>query len=273
MRLKTHRIEYRCNQTFTLYPLGDVHLGSANCDVHAFDQTLAEIRDDPHALWVGMGDMVESIAANDKRWTAGGIDENIVNLASQDRIGDVYVAKLAAKLKPIADKLVVYGDGNHEWAFDKHYYTNLSVRVLDAIGRSDAYGEWESLTRLEFSDGGHRHPLVIFASHGWQAGRMDGAKMNEVSRIMSYVDADIYLQGHSHSKFAVAKTRIEANQPWTKLVARKVYVAHTGSYLRTLQQNVVGYAERFGYPPTSIGGVKFLIKPHPNTGLDIEAVT
>lgn len=274
MRLQIRRVAYKAGDVFTIYPLGDVHFGSVNCDVQAFDDVVAEIRENPNALWVGMGDMVESIAPNDKRWHAGGVDEKVVNLASQDRIGDVYVEKLAWKLRGIADKCICYGDGNHEAAFNKHYYTNLSVRVLEEIGRPDAYTEWACLTRLSFEGKqGDRHTVRLFSSHGWQGGRMDGAKVNEVRRLMAYVDADIYLQGHSHSKFVVPQTRLDANQSWTKLVAKKVYVAHTGSFLRTLQHGSVGYAERAGYPPTTLGTVKFTLRPSHRKAPVIEAVT
>lgn len=272
MRLLTRRIDYTPGQTFTLYPIGDVHLGSANCDKNLFDATIKAVRDDPDAMWIGLGDMVESIAPNDKRWNAGGVDEAIVNLASQDRIGDVYVDKLADKLAPIADKLLVYSDGNHEASFAKHYYTNLSVRVLDAIGRSDAYSEWATLTRLAFECGTHRTRIRVFSHHGWQGGRMDGAKVNESRRLMAYVEADLYLTGHSHSKFVVPNTRLTVNPSWTHWDAETCYVAHCGSYLRTLQLGHVGYAERAGYPPTTLGGVRFRLRPQVRGGVEVEAV-
>lgn len=273
MRLLTKRIAYEYGQTFTLHPIGDVHLGSASCDVQAFDDEIADVRRNPNALWIGMGDLVESIAPNDKRWHAGGVDEKIVNLASQDRIGDVYVEKLAAKLRPIADKLVCYGSGNHESAFLKHYYTDISQRVLHEIGRSDAYVPWACLTRLYF-EGPHNEcfSLRVFSQHGWQGGRLDGAKVNESRRLLAYIAADIYLTGHSHSKFVIPQTRLDANRSWTKLVARKVYVAHTGSFLRTLQHDTVGYAERAGYPPTTLGTVRFTLRPT-KRGIEIEAMT
>ena len=101
---------------------------------------------------------------------------------------------------------------------------------------------------------------------------MDGAKVNEVRRLMAYVDADIYLQGHSHSKFVIPQTRLSVNPSWTKITAQKVYVAHTGSFLRTLQHDAVGYAECAGYPPTTLGTVKFLL--HPIDGdVKVQAVT
>lgn len=272
MRLNTVRISYDAGQTFTLYPIGDVHFGSANCDKGLLDETIRAVRNNPDARWIGMGDMVESIAPNDKRWHAGGVDEAVVNLASQDRIGDVYVEKLADRLAPIADKCIAYGDGNHEASFNAHYYTNLSVRVLDAIGRSDCYTEWACLTRIAFEDdNNHRTAIPIFHQHGWQGGRMDGAKVNESRRLMAYVDADLYLTGHSHSKFIVPNTRLTVNPSWTKLVAKTVYVCHTGSYLRTLQQNKVGYAEKAGYPPTTLGSLRFMLTPG-QAGVRVEAV-
>ncbi len=274
MRAITHRITYVSGQSFHLYPLGDVHFGSANCATDLFDAVIREIRDDPDALWIGMGDMIEAIAPNDKRWQAGGIDEKVVNLASQDRIGDVYVEKMGDKLKPIAAKCVSYASGNHEQVFDTRYYTNLSVRIMQEAGiPSDRYADWAALVRLSFEEGNHRNTLRVFHSHGWQAGRMDGAKVNEVSRLMSYIDADIYLQGHSHARFVIPRSRMMVNQSWTKVTEQKVYVAHTGSFLKTFEQDAAGYAERAGYPPVSLGIVKFFLHPNQNHGVRIEAMT
>lgn len=276
MRALTYRISYECGQRFTIVPLGDVHFGSAACATHEFDSVIARIRSDPDCYWIGMGDMVESIAPNDKRWTAGGVDEKVVNLASQDRIGDVYVAKMGDKLHPIAGKCLAYLRGNHERTFDKHYYTNLSVRIMDAAGiDADRYCPWAVVLRVAFETPYNmRTALRIFASHGWQAGRMDGAKVNEVARLMAYVDADIYLQGHSHARFVIPRTRITVNPSWTKVTDQKVYVAHTGSFLKTLEQSddASTYAEEFGYPPTNLGVIRFHVTPG-REGVAIEAVT
>lgn len=271
MKIRTIRLRSGGGIVYTLWPLGDVHYGNASCDTKLFDETIRAIKEDEHALWLGMGDMVEAIAPNDPRWNAGGVDERVVNLASQDRIGDVYVDKMATKLRPIAEKCIGYGDGNHEVTFNRHYYTNISVRVLEAIGRPDMYNGWACLTRLAFEHtGGARTAVKVFSHHGWQSGRTDGAKVNESRRLMAYVDADIYLTGHSHSKFIVPNTRLDVNPSWTREVARTVYVAHTGSFLRTLEQNQVSYAERAGYPPTTLGPVRFTLRPTARATVHIE---
>lgn len=272
MEINSVRIDHKHGESFTVYPLGDIHFGSANCDTHLFDETILAIRSDPRALVIGLGDMIESIAPNDKRWEAGGVDEKVIDLANQDRIGDVYVEKLANRLRPIADKFIAYGDGNHELTFKKYYYTNLSMRVLEAIGRPEIYTKWACLTRLSFKNENNEGAgLRIFHHHGWQGGRLDGAKVNESRRLMAYVDADIYLTGHSHSKFIVPQTRLATNQSFTKISAQAVYVAHTGSFVRTLQQGHVGYAERAGYPPTTLGTVRFVVTPG-RRGVSIEGI-
>jgi hypothetical protein len=250
--------------------LGDVHFGSANCDVALFDEVIAEIREDPYALWIGMGDMVEAVAPNDKRWQAGGVDDRILSMANQDRIGDVFVEKMADKLRPIADKLLSYGDGNHEETFNTHYYTNLSVRILDAIGRPECYTGWAAGTEVVFNASGSRTALPIWHEHGWQAGRKDGAKVNNLDDLMGYIEGfRIYLYGHSHARLMKVKTKLTVDGSWRKLKAFDCYGAHTGSFLRTRQlaelagdgtlTSASGYAERKGYPTTSLGPIRFLI--------------
>jgi len=263
MRLNTVRIPFKTGESFTLIPVGDVHLGSANCDVGAFKEVLCDARDDPNTRLIFMGDQVEAIAPNDKRWHAGGVDPAIIDLAHQDRIADVYVEKLAELLAPVADKIIAYGDGNHEAAFTKHYYTSISGRVLEAIGRPDAYTGWACLTRIVFDHRTRKRslPVRVFHSHGFQAGRLEGGKVNEVRRLLAYIEADVYCQGHSHSKWVVPQTRLETDVRFTRLVAHEVYTCHTGSFLKTLQQDHVSYAECAGYPPTSTGVVKFVLRP------------
>ena len=51
MRLRTVNVPYKTGDVFSLYPIGDVHLGSVNCDKDLFDATIKRIRDDPKALW------------------------------------------------------------------------------------------------------------------------------------------------------------------------------------------------------------------------------
>ncbi len=274
MRLNTVRLKYKAGQTWTLYPLGDVHAGSRSCDLNLFRHYVKIVRDDPCAIWGGMGDYCEWITKDDPRWDAGEIDEKIVNLASIDRIGDVYVEKIGEMFKPIADKCLWFGFGNHEAQFMRRHATNLAERIMKEAGiPKDRYSGWMGKTRILFEDkSGHRNAVVVYHAHGWQSGRKEGAKLNNMRELPAFTRADIYLHGHSHSRFADAIDWLDENQSFSKPISKRAYVGHTGGFLKTYELNQSGYGEQKCYMPTSLGPPRFLITPHQTLAADIEAI-
>jgi hypothetical protein len=264
----------KLGDTYVLYPLGDIHLGSANCDKTAFFRVVDAIREDPQARWIGMGDYVEWITPKDKRWHAGGIDEQIINLANLDRIGDAYVEVIGAILRPIMGKCWGMGSGNHERTFEAEHHTNLTQRIIQYCGASgELYTGWAAITRVCFEDENqHRSSIRIFHSHGWQAGRLSGAKVNQLDHLMGWIDGcRIYLQGHSHDCVVKKKTKLDTNSSFTKLEAYDSYGAHTGSYLRTYQKGATCYGEEKGYPPVPIGPPTFELTPT-MTGVKVRSI-
>ncbi len=262
MRLRTVREYCPVGTTLTLYPLGDIHLGSSNCDKAALFKTIAAIREDPNARWIGMGDYVEWITPKDKRWAAGGIDEDIINMANLDRIGDAYVEAISTILRPIMDKCWAMGKGNHETRYEQEHHTNLVQRILQACDApGELYTGWAAITRVCFQDEGqHRSTVRIFHSHGWQAGRLSGAKVNQLDHLMGWIDGcRIYLQGHSHDRLVKSKVKLDTNPSFTRQVAYESFGAHCGSYLRTYQDGTSAYGEVGGYPPAPIGPPTFQI--------------
>jgi hypothetical protein len=283
MKLPKRKEQCSLGQTFEFIPLGDIHLGSANCDRRRLDRVIKRIADNPDARWVGMGDLVESIAPDDFRWNPKDIAKDIEKGDQAARISDVYVSRLATVLEPIIDKCWSLNDGNHEDKFNARYYTNLNLRVLQELGQaykdkhgdwqSDLYGEWCAMTRVTFEDKNHhRSSLPIYQQHGWQAGRKKGAKINNLDDLMGYVvGCRIYLVAHSHERLMTTKTMLGVNQHWDDLTHFDSYGAHTGSYLRTYQLNRVGYAEKKGFPPTSLGPIYFNVTPR-QSGVEIEGI-
>ena len=275
----------RCSlgQTFEFIPLGDAHLGSANCDRKRLDKVIKRIADNPDARWVGMGDLVESIAPDDFRWNPRDIDTTVTKLEQSARVSDIYVTKLAEVVEPIIDKCWSINDGNHEDKFNGRYFTNINLRVLQELGKahkdkhgdwqSEMYGGWMSMARVTFEDKNHhRSSLPVYQQHGWQAGRKKGAKINNLDDLMGYVvGCRIYLVAHSHERLMTTKTFLGANQHWNDAAAFDSYGAHTGSYLRTYQLGKVGYAEKKGFPPTSLGPIHFNVTPTIH-GVEIEGV-
>ena len=265
MRLRNVKEIYVPGETYTLYALGDIHLGSSSCDKDALFDTIAEIRKNPNARWIGMGDYMEWISVQDKRWHGGGIDKTIIADPEQlDMLGDIYVDKISTILRPIMHQCWSMGEGNHETAFQKHHPFGLVKMILKACGADeDIYTGWAAITKVQFEDKDkHRTSISIFHSHGWQAGRLSGAKVNQLDHMGGWIDGcRIYLQGHSHDNVVKMKSKLEANNDHTKLRAFNSFGAHTSSFLRTYQQDACNYGEQKGYPPVPIGGLWFELHP------------
>uniref|UniRef100_A0A6M3KCI3 Calcineurin-like phosphoesterase n=1 Tax=viral metagenome TaxID=1070528 RepID=A0A6M3KCI3_9ZZZZ len=271
MRLNKVQETAPLGTTFRFVPLGDFHLGSLSCDEGTLRRTIQDIADDPLARWIGMGDLLESIAPDDKRWNP----KAVLPEAKQEQaaIGDWYVEKLCSILDPIMDKCWGLCDGNHEDAFNKRYFTNINKRVLHEYGLEDLYGEWACATKVQFEDdNNHRRVLKFFQQHGWQAGRKKGAKINSLEDLCGYMEGcHIYLVAHSHERFVVPFTALGFNQQWTDFEVYDCYGAHTGSFLKTYQKDVVCYGEKRGYRPTSLGTVEFKVTTG-QTGVKVRAV-
>jgi hypothetical protein len=273
--MKLNRIceRYSPGDCFTLIPIGDIHLGSANCDRPLLKRTIAEIRDNPNARWIGMGDYAEFITPQDKRWHARGIDRELVDVSDVGRLGDLYVGYLAELFAPIAGKCWAFGAGNHEERFATHNGTDILGRLLERLGRPEIRTDWACFTRVGFEDKHqHRNGWTIFHAHGWQSGRTEGAKVNAGKALIAEHEADIYMHGHSHGRWIHAYARLRPNHKHDDLIAQDIYVTHTGSYLRTCQLNSVSYAERAGYPPTSLGPIRLKFYPAQKDGKRLEAV-
>lgn len=249
----------KVGSTFRFVPIGDAHLGSLSSDVGHLRRTIDDIASDPMARWLGMGDLVESIAPDDKRWNPKAVESDAKD--KQERIGDWYVNKVAEVFAPIMDKCWGMCDGNHEDRFGARYFTNLTLRVLEKFGKESLYGGWACATNVRFEDdNNHRCSLKVFNQHGWQAGRKDGALINSLEDLMGWmVGCDIYLVAHSHKRLMKVGTKLGFNQKWDNFEVYDTYAAHTGSFLKTYQKGVVGYGEKKGYPPTSLGPIEFRI--------------
>jgi len=285
MELRTVIEPCSLGQTFTFIPMGDFHLGSANCDTKALDRWIRRIADDPDARWVGMGDLLESIAPDDPRWNPGDIDDASnyqdtaesrmeITLRRTQYIGDWYVDRLTEILRPIIGKCWSLNDGNHEDKFNAKYFTCLLDRVRRNLGQpADLYAGWASGTRVVFEDKhGHRRPLKVFQQHGYQAGRKDGAKINGLDDLIAFQEGyDIYLVAHSHSRLLKTHTALGTNNEFNDLVDHEVFGGHTASFLRTYQLHRVGYGEKKGYPPVSIKPIRFAVTPR-KSGLEIEGI-
>lgn len=265
-------------ESFNLYPIGDTHIGAAQCDEAALKALVAEVAADPKGYWLGMGDLPDAIGRNvgDKR-----AEESALApwLHGEMRVFEKQRERVIETFKPIASKCLGLLEGNHEHAALHYHGTDMYYAVAEALQREG--GQAESLAlgylgfvRLRFryrtqgaserkDNGGDKsYPYTIVAHHGWGGGRKAGAKALKLEDMCRLYDADIYLMGHVHSEIPLKGVRLAVSTQG-KIQERQWVSVMTGTFLRghDLNSEASTYAEIAGYPPTTIGSPRITIQP------------
>ena len=261
MEINRHQFKYRGKNTlFYVVPIGDIHLGNACCDIEKLKEMVNWIKDNPNVYWIGMGDYIDCINYTDKRF-----DPNTVSKEYRDNLSNaipLQIRDVITILSPIADRCLGLHRGNHEETIRLRYMYDVMYKMWE---------EWKvplledsAITRLVFRyDYGklpHSSHFDIFSTHGSSGGRKGGAKINRLEDMIGFIDADIYLMGHSHIKVTETKSVLYADTQMN-LKNRKRILAVTGCFLHGYQQGVSSYIEKWGYPPTDTGVIKISINP------------
>lgn len=258
--------------TFNLYLIGDMHLGAEACDEALLTKTIEEIRADPTAYVIIMGDVVDGIGitGSDKRsdsrtlakWARAALAEDAdIFLAERDRAVRV--------LSPIAGKIIAWLAGNHETAIEKHrgfnVYWDMVSRVCDYAGRNpaDVALGYEGFIRLSFNRlKPNSKPaiwtMIIYAHHGFGGGKLPGSHANNMFHLMGTYAADLHAMGHTHTMVSVPRQIVEAGRGGQQATQYTRWGVVTGSFLKAhLEPSKSGkprnsYAQEKGLSPLPI---------------------
>lgn len=248
---------------WTLYPLGDIHLGNRACDEKRLKAIVAAIAADDRALWLGMGDMADFIGRSDTRFDV----DALAPWLTVAHLGDIAAAqrdRLLDILGPIAPKCLGMIEGNHERAIKKYYERDIYRELVSGIKERGgfpadhdlAFGYSGWLT-LHFYRSTTRHRatvLRVYLHHGYVGGKLAGAKALNMQRVLWIHECDLAIMGHSHN----TATQIEAVR---RLRGNKEVQDHRiGMYSGTFM-NGARYAEVKGYFPTPLTQPVALLRP------------
>lgn len=268
MELARRRIKAPANGgPLHLFPLGDIHLGAAACDIEHFRRTVQTIKADPNGVWLGLGDYGDLILPSDPRWAMSGLDWKRLGFANGrptvSNLAAEYRDMIARELDPIADKCIGLLYGNHEHAFSRFYFIDIARYLADRF-KVPMLG-YTALVRLEIliQRGPKAHhetwPITIFAEHGATGGGTDGNAINFLQKRGLEFDADVYLKGHVH-KIGITQ-RTELLWGSKEMATRDRIFMLTGTYLKGYSQFEVTYGERKGYAPSELGGGVVILDP------------
>lgn len=259
----TRQVSYNYGDVIKIPVFSDAHLGSRWCDEKALRRDVEAVANDPHVKMVLLlGDQTDSIVCSDKRYRPS------THVApGRDDVVDYEVDRAVDVFSPLRGKLAICA-GNHEDVILKRFGTDPTQRICEKLEAE--YLGFSFIMKLSMQEGnGNKRgrSVIIHGHHGHGGGsRTAGGNITKFDRDRAHFEADIYLRGHVHQRYAVRQTVIAHGGQ--KLLAKPQILAICGTYLRTLSNNTTPtYSEVKGFPPTEIGGVTICLQPdwgHPD---------
>lgn len=259
MQVVEYNIRHGKGDIVSLYPLGDMHAGTIHCVENDLRRKVKEIKEDPFAYWVGMGDAAEFITPSDPRWEPSG--KSICSWVEQDNIAECQTEWIVDLLNPIRDKCIFALYGNHEEAIRKHNHNNVHQNICKRLNIVN--GGWSCFLHLNFQRTRTSSKQIkgVF-THGSGGAVTRGAKLQKLERFMGDFIADIFAYAHMHDILQSVSPRLTTNKNMKLINVKRIGVV-TGSWFRTYTQGIhASYGEMKMYPPTTLGCPVFRIKPH-----------
>ena len=226
------------NEDITLWLIGDVHIGAAECDEKRFKRDIETIAADPNARVILLGDLINNAVKN----SVSNIYEERYRPAAQKRIA-------AEALEPIKDKILAAVGGNHELRSSKEVDDDPMYDIMCKLNLSDLYRQNAAFVKVmigKTNGNGRLNPTyTIYATHGSGGGTTPGAGANRMQRTQAIFEGiDLFAQGHVHKAMNFYPERIRFDTHNNKIRRRTIACCIAPSYLE-----YGGYALRASLPP------------------------
>jgi len=258
--------------TFPLYVIGDVHIGSLNCAEKKFRQFVGYIKDKPNALWIGGGDYCDCIKPQDvKRFDHESLPDWLLTGSPTDireALSDIVRKqkdRFCEIVEPIRDKCLGLIEGNHEYVMRRNYNYAMQYIMCEQLRVPNLTDS--AFIRLRFNNnGGNARTIRIFIQHGFGGGRTPGAEPNHLARLDHMVtETDIILRGHAHS-FRIEPPIVKMFVPSKGVLGdeveeRHTYLANWGCWVMSYKAGPSTYDSRAAYPPRPLEALEIMIKP------------
>jgi len=241
-------------------------VGNVNTDLQYFEQVIDEVKNNPNAYLLGLGDWIEGITPDDKRFELDTIDKNYLdgNLI----LNQVNYLKDKFKKLSSLDKIIGLHSGNHDDKLKKKFTMDFIKSICDELNIE--YLGFSAYTRLKIVRDNRSTSFDIYSTHGSIAGRKKGNKINRLEEMSGWYDADMYFMGHSHDMFLSYDNQYYLTRKG-KIAEKIKLFGNSGCFLKGVQYGTESYAEKANYSPNRIGYLKIKIYPELNlfTGQEI----
>jgi UDP-2,3-diacylglucosamine pyrophosphatase LpxH len=262
-------------KTHNVYLFGDSHKGTILQHKKGFRKMLKTLQDDPVGYGVHMGDSIEALMIDDKRWCNATYDKDYPLPLQQ-------YEEVAAEMECVADKMVVYIEGNHDWTITNKVgplLKSIVCKTIAAKANKDGeylYGTHTCKMAIRSRTGDLLYKM--FLTHGYRSissiaddpVRRKSNMELALKRLLFRKAGDCIIQAMGHTHKLMVKEPIpelfltddgkQCVQDYTKTNQTDPYIApdlrwyiNTGCFYRLYHEGVSGYAERKGYDPNELG--------------------
>lgn len=214
-----------------IYPLGDVHIGSKECDMDLLRNWVDMVKNDPYGYVVIIGDMMNMGLKTSK----SNVYEEVLNPQQQKEM-------CFEVLNPIADRILAGCSGNHEYRMVKEVGTNPLYDVFCRMRIEERYRENACFIKLTVGkQGKNPNTYGVVLTHG-------SGKNKDEKWTYSVDGCDCFISGHTHlgTHQPMGKIRMDLTHNKVKTVGyQHIVVIPFQSY--------GGYAVRNKYTPNHLG--------------------
>jgi len=241
-------------QSFLL--TSDVHFDNPKCDRDLYFKHLDQAKEKQAGVFC-FGDFFCLMQSRrDKRGSKGSIRPE----HNTDNYFDSVILDSADHLKPYAQNLVLFSDGNHETAVLKNMETNPLERFTAAInyrfGGSMVHAGYQGFVDFVFEydskAGGRIQRKTLYFHHGKWGGVVSKGTQS-VARYSSMVpQADIIITGHTHDSWHVIQPQLRFRQNGETYIKEQVHIK-SATYKEEFNREG-GWAVEKIVMPKSLGG-------------------
>ena len=262
----------------SIFLAGDFHYGALTCSRSSIKQMVASVG--PDDLVIFMGDLIEAITPEDRRWQT-------TSVAWQDKLytPQEQAEAIVRDLTPLKGRIPVVLAGNHEWKLMNTM--NFPEAVAKELGSE--YGGAACVVHFEWN----RKPAFRF--HAMHGGWTPFSNAKDVVQADANIRAALKMKlqdqvgdciahfcGHGHRLIVQPPTahrqlyitttkagkisqnyKVSPVQSANYLHPDTRWFGMTGSFIKLYSppgSKSIGYAEMFGYRPNEIGCLKATVK-------------
>lgn len=230
-----------------VYPIADLHIGSAACKIKEIKEYIKMIAEDPIGYAVVLGDLCNTAT---KASVSDVYDELMTPMEEMETAVEI--------LEPIKDRILLMIEGNHERRINKAEgvcITKVIARQLGIVDKFDAssavlflrFGASESQKAGSSHKAGSPILYTFYASHGSGGGSTIGGKANSLSKKGKVApDTDIVICGHTHQSLVFNEAYYKLDERNNSVKLKEKTYCSCRSFL-----GYEKYADDFGFAPST----------------------